>query len=217
MPALLTTACASKVMHGDNFTGDVTVRSLMVEFEDIDVVESGNGGLIDNIKRLQKLAQEVSDFTNIEKSEALSQQLVKFQTVLIDRIRLRSGLPLKISPDSAPKLVYGPSSELTEIQFTYPPTKGAVVDLFARVSYPSQTVLSATALEDSIGTRRLKVKPRIDLRIKGKNKVGEKFWNDSIGYTSDISYTIANDYVLGLSQDRINDADIFLIPLAQGL
>lgn len=211
--------CTTKAIRTQNFQGEINVSSLVVEFADINIVSDQNeeSDIFDTIKRTQKFLQEMSELFDEEEALAVNAQLAEFQQTLIQQLKQRTGLPLVVVPDTAAFERFNTQSELELIEFSYPKAPGPALHLRAKITYPSQSELNVSAFEGAAEGRRLSVVPKITITLRGVNQNGDLFWRDSFSHTSEQSFIFADGYVLGVSADTIDDSDIFLIPLAQGL
>lgn len=213
--ALLLAACANQPLT-HNYQGDVQMRSLTVDFQSLNELTESDDKDQRRINEVQRIFQAVSRALDEDASAAIDAQLRQFERVVVDGVREASGVPLVQLEESELVMVYGRDNELTAIRFEYPVSEGsAYMNMYGYVSYPSSDITRAgiTVLEQLL----VRVTPKLALQIVGVNEAGERFWNTSVSYKSAKEYVLSERYVMGVSVDGVNDGDIFLLPLGQGV
>jgi len=214
--SLVLASCASNIPLTHDYKGSIHVRSLLVNFQSMKDARAGeHNDVFALIAQVQRLAQNIDDILNPNKNERLFKQLTDFQDILVAGIRRSTGLPLVTPEQVDVNMIYNDADELTDIEFTYPETDGPVLDMQAYINYTESSSLYFGAEE--VNAQRLTVKPQLVLDVQGENKRGNSFWRHSYRYDSNKEYTLANDYFLGVATSRIEDGQIFLVPLAEGL
>ena len=142
-------------------------------------------------------------------------QLRTFEKTLVNGIRNASGVPVVIPAESDIEITWGDQQEISAIRFLYPFEKDDYMDVFATVSYPSTSTSQYGARE--LNAERITVRPKLDVQIEGYTRKGELFWREYVGYESNREYVLSNQYVLGMSTDKMQDGEVFLVPLSQGI
>ena len=207
--------CTSNKPLTHNYQGDVHLRTLYVNFQQLREDTAGNDqDMFAVITKVQKVVQEIQSILDPRQERYLITQLTDFQDILIQGIRDKTGVPLVALDGAEVNLTYSDHGELSEVIFYYPEVTGPAMDLQAVVNYPTASSLYIGMEE--INKQSLKVRPELDLTISGETRSGDTFWRQSVTYLSPIEYTLGNDYILGLSATRIEDGQIFLVPLANG-
>ena len=207
--------CQSNQPLTHSYEGDIHIRSIEVIFDPIrEAPEDGKDPLA-IINQVQKLAQEVKELFDPKESDALMAQLTGFEQVLVEGLRSSAKLPIVMPGGGEVDMFYGDYGELTKITFTYPYVDAPVIDLYANVYYPVSSSLFIG--DDDVNRQTIKLTPEMKLYINGNTKSGKAFWRHSVKYKSDREYTFGNDYILGLSTSKIEEGEIFLIPLAKGI
>ena len=138
-----------------------------------------------------------------------------FEKTLVEGIRKASGVPVVIPEDSEIEITWGDQQEISAIRFLYPFEKDDYMELYATVSYPSMSTSQLGARE--FNAERLTVTPKLDVQIEGYTRKDKLFWREYVGYESNKDYVLSNQYVLGMSTSKIQDGNIFLVPLAEGI
>ncbi|OUS29030.1 hypothetical protein A9Q99_10495 [Gammaproteobacteria bacterium 45_16_T64] len=214
--SLMLASCASNIPLTHDYKGSIHVRSLYVNFQSMKDARAGDPeDVFALINQAQRLIQNIDDLLNPNKNERLFKQLLDFQSTLVAGIRRSTGLPVVTPEQVDVNMVYNDADELTDIEFTYPDIHGPALDMQAYINYTESSSLYIGTEEAN--AQQLTVKPQLVLDVQGQNRKGEYFWRHSYRYDSNNEYTLANDYFLGVSTSRIDDGQIFLIPLAEGL
>ncbi|AWB68249.1 hypothetical protein C2869_18335 [Saccharobesus litoralis] len=207
-------SCANQpLVH--NYQGDVTIRTLQVYLDPIREPTQGESGKYSKITKVIKGVQEVLDMFDPEQQANLIEQLHTFESTLAKGIKAKSGVPVKVADDSGVSMKYGDNSELTQIEFEYPRLDGAYLDIFVNIYYTERTELSFGG--EALNTNMIELKPEISLQIDGYNEKGELFWRQTSRYASHKSFKFGDSYVLGIPTERLQESQIFLVPLAEGV
>ena len=211
---LVLTGCASqKLQH--SYQGDVRLRTLNVDIQPLRNPEESLSGSLKKITEIQRIIQSIEEVMDTEHQEKLMADLRTFEKTLVEGIRKASGVPVVIPADSEIEITRGDQQEISAIRFLYPFEKDDYMDLHATVSYPSMSSSQFGARE--LNAERLTVTPKLDVQIEGYTRKDKLFWREYVGYESNKEYVLSNQYVLGMSTSKIQDGNIFLVPLAQGI
>lgn len=212
--ALVMTGCASqKLTH--SYQGDVRLRTLAVNIAPLRDPEEAMSGSLKKITEIQRIIQSIEEVMDTEGQEKLMADLRIFEKTLVAGIRNASGVPVVIPADSDIEITWGDQQEISEIRYLYPFEKDDYLELYATVSYPSMSTSQLGARE--LNAERITVTPKLDVQIEGYTRKDKLFWREYVGYESNKEYVLSNQYVLGMSTSKIEDGNIFLLPLAEGV
>jgi hypothetical protein len=213
LPALLFGCASQKLTH--NYSGDVHLQRIEITLQPLTGANESDKSLLASLGDIQRVVQAIQEAMDEKENEKLAQQLTRFEQTLIKGIREASGVPLVAEEATGVNMQYGKNNELVSLTYEYPQYKKDYLVLTGSVDYPS---METTSVGMGLGTRSetYKVKPAMTLHIEGHLNKNKLFWNDSIRYSSKKTFTVGTEYVLGVAMDKIEDADIFLIPLAEG-
>lgn len=212
LPLILSGCASQTLVH--KYKGDVQLQSLVVNIESLTLDGEVARGKLSKIADIQRIVQAIKEAQDEDKTARLVAQLQHFEEILVAGIRDASGVPLVADEPLKVDMKYGQHNELTSIVYTYPQSKKDFMTLEASIVYPSK---SSTSIGFVVGGKEtFTVTPQMDLTINGFTRKGENFWYQNVTFKSRKDYTVGNNYVLGVATDRIEDAEIFLIPMAEG-
>ena len=213
--SLLITSCSTQLTH--IYEGDVQLSTIEVTIDPLPEVSrmDEESKTEATIRKIQKIAQEIEEVMNPSARSQLFAQLQRFEDILVDGIRQEASIPL-VAPSTAEiSLNYNEEGELEGILFEYEVQEGATLDIDATISY---SVDSSLYLGVGAGQHAEQdVYPRMGMHIGGYTDDNKTFWSHWLAYESPTTYKISNQYVLGVALNRLEDGDIFLIPLAEGI
>ncbi|WP_027857180.1 hypothetical protein [Marinobacterium jannaschii] len=212
--ATVLSGCANQPLVR-SYSGEVNVRTLQVELAPIRDPEQNLSEDYSKLTKILKGAQEVMDLFEPKHRDRLITQLHTFETTLVEGIRDRAGIPLKAAQNSEVSMQYGDENELVSIEYDYPLVEGAYVNLFATVYYTERSDLALGAAE--YNANFIELVPEIILQIDGYNENGDLFWRHTARYESKQAYKFGDQYVLGVPTKRLDEAQIFLVPMAKGV
>ncbi|WP_221797945.1 hypothetical protein [Oceanobacter mangrovi] len=213
MSVALTGCVSQQLTH--SYSGDVHIQQITINMQPLTGANESDKSLLAKLGEIQRVVQGIQDAMDDKENEKLAEQLTSFEQILIKGIREASGIPLVAEEALKVSMQYGNQNELVSLTYQYPEYKRDYLVVTGNVDYPSMETTSAGI---GLGTRTetYKVKPAMTLDIKGHLKKDKLFWDESVTFNSSKYYTVGTNYVLGVATDKIEDADIFLIPLAEG-
>lgn len=207
------TGCANKPLVHD-YKGDVHVRVLQVELAPIRDPEQNLSGELAKVTKVVKGVQEVLDILTPRQNKLLMDQLHTFEQTLLKGIAKKSGVPVQVTPSVDVNMSYGDHNELTTIDYEYELKQGAYLNVFATIYYTERDDL-AVGFEE-LNVNYIKLVPEIILQIDGYNEKDELFWRQTSRYESTVPYKFGDRYILGVPTKRMQESQIFLIPMAKG-
>ncbi len=213
LPLLLVGCASQQLTH--NYSGDVHLQRIVVDLQPLTGANDEDKSLLAKLGEIQRVVQAIEDAMDDEETARLIEQLTQFEQIMFDGVRNAAGIPLVKEEAISVTMQHGDQNELINITWKYPEYSQDYLTLHASVDYP---YMETTSMGFGLGTRSetYKVEPAMTVDIRGHLDEDRLFWDQSVRYSSSKSFTVGTDYVLGIATDRIEDADVFLIPLAEG-
>ena len=211
----LLAGCAVKQPLTHNYKGEIRLRSLIIDFQSLREAEAHQkSDFLETIGQVQKTIQDIHDVLDDTQRHAVMAQLTEFERVLVSGIKEKKNLPLVLPEVIEIDTIYNDKQELSQLVFYYPEYNGPTLDIQANIHYPETSSLSIGTQE--VYNQTVTVAPQMELYLHGKNRRGETFWGHTVFFDSPTEYTIGNQYILGLAVNRIEEGQIFLLPLLRG-
>ena len=207
-------SCANQPLQ-HTYEGDVHLRFLELNMEPLELHNNGVLGDFAKITRIQKALQSLDGFFDKEQNRILYEQFNEFQQVLVQGIRDASDIPLVASEDVDIAVGFDNYGQLVSISFGYPREDGAYMNLYGNIYYSSSS--SSGIGVGPVAASELRVRPKLQLQINGYTADKDLFWRNSSTYESNVRYSFGNKFILGLSTTKMEDGEIFLVPLAKGI
>ena len=213
LAAFFLSGCASQLQH--TYEGDVHLRVLEINMEPLELHNNGVSGDFAKITKIQKVFQSLEGAFNEEQSRILHEQMNEVAQVLVKGIGEASGVPLVASEAVDIALRYDNYGQLIGVTYEYPREDGAYMNLYGNIYYSVSD--SNTLGVPAVNVSELRVRPKLQLQIDGYTADKKLFWRTSPTYDSNVRYRFGNKFILGLSTTKMEDGEIFLLPLAKGI
>ena len=195
----------------------LAVESLVIDIAPLDE-GSGSGGVLGVVSSIQQMAKAFEDAMDEEKVAALHAQLMELERILVQGLADHAGATLLPRQITDIQDYYDTNGNLSSIEYIYGSVpSGDRIRLEVDIDYHQK---SSSGLNIGfISARTWSVKPRITLLVIGVPAAegADPFWLEQFSWNSPVSYKFGGTYILGLTPDEIQDAEIFLIPVSRGL
>lgn len=211
---LFLAGCANQTLQHD-YEGDVHLRWMEITFAPMDFQDGQLSDKMAEVAKIWRQMQGVGTMLSEEQQRAVQKQLIEFQNILVAGIRDASGIPLIASEDADAFISFNDQGFVDRVSYDYPRQDGAYMNIYGGVNYREFTS-SGVGVEGAKAVT-FRARPRLDIRVDGYTESKNLFWRHSVSYLSDRRYDFGNVYIMGVPVKRIDESEILLIPLAQGV